>query len=66
MTGEQMRLADMKVEDDEDFEKIILAYDYSTKHGSRYQVIEEGGLVESGEIPLSEADIRAQEGVRRI
>ena len=48
MTGEQMRLADMKVEDDEDFEKIILAYDYSTKHGSRYQVIEEGGLVESG------------------
>ena len=32
----------------EDFEKIILAYDYSTKHGSRYQVIEEDGLVESG------------------
>ncbi len=48
MDGEQMRLADLKVEDDEDFEKIILAYDYSTKHGSRYQVIEEGGLVESG------------------
>ena len=48
MDGEQMRLADLKVEDDEDFEKIILAYDYSTKHGSKYQVIEEGGLVESG------------------
>lgn len=48
MTGEQMRLEDLKIRDDEEFEKIILAYDYSTRHGSKYQVLKEEGMIEQG------------------
>ena len=48
MEGEQMCSAGLKVETDEEFEMLILAYDYSMKHGSRYQVLSEEGMVESG------------------
>lgn len=48
MEGEQMRLESLCPQTDEEFEKLILAYDYSTKHGSRYQVLEEEGTVVCG------------------
>lgn len=48
MQKECMRLEDIQVQNDDDFEKIILAYDYSTKHDSKYQVLQEEGTVISG------------------
>lgn len=48
MQKEQMRLEDLSVRNDEEFEKIILAYDYSTKNDSKYQVLKEEGVVTSG------------------
>lgn len=48
MEGEQMRSENLAVSDDEEFEKLILAYDYSTKTGSCYQVLQEEGVVENG------------------
>lgn len=38
----------IEIRDDSDFEKIILAYDYSIRNSSRYQVIEEEGQVVKG------------------
>lgn len=46
MDGDSFRVKDIVIEDDEDFEKLILAYDYAARKGSRYGVT--GG--ESGEI----------------
>ena len=56
MKEEKMCLENIEIRDDSDFEKIILAYDYSIRNSSRYQVIEEEGQVVKG-IPLSETDI---------
>lgn len=41
MDGEVMDASRIKVADEEDFEKLILAYDLSTRRNSKYMVIEE-------------------------
>lgn len=48
MDGEQMKAEDLKVDNDEDFDKLILAYDYSIRQGSRYQVLHQEGEVNCG------------------
>ena len=48
MNEEQMRSRDMDMEDDEKFEKLILAYDYSTRRNSKYQVLAGEGVIEKG------------------
>lgn len=48
MEEEKMCLENIEIRDDSDFEKIILAYDYSIRNSSRYQVIEEEGQVVKG------------------
>lgn len=48
MEDEKMSLENVDIRDDSDFEKIILAYDYSTRNSSRYQVIEEEGQIVKG------------------
>ena len=40
MTGDIMDAGAMKDMTDEDFEKLILAYDYSTRTKSRYKAVE--------------------------
>lgn len=48
MEEEKMNLENIEIRDDSDFEKIILAYDYSMRNNSRYQVIEEEGQLVKG------------------
>lgn len=48
MEEEKMCLENIEIRDDSVFEKIILAYDYSIRNSSRYQVIEEEGQVVKG------------------
>lgn len=49
MDGEVMDAAKLKVSDEEAFEKLILAYDLSTRRNSKYMVIqEEPEMVEQG------------------
>lgn len=48
MENERMRLEDLDIRDDSDFEKVILAYDYSMRKSSRYQVLEEEGELVKG------------------
>ena len=48
----------------EEFEKLILAYDYSTRKNSRYMVLEEEPeMVEKDGIPVSGIKIREETGV---
>ena len=44
-----MDTARLRIVSAEEFEKLILAYDYSTRKKSRYLVIEENGMLEDGE-----------------
>lgn len=44
-----MDTARLRIASAEEFEKLILAYDYSTRKKSRYLVIEENGMLEDGE-----------------
>ncbi len=47
---------------EEDFEKLILAYDYSTRRSSKYRVLEEEPeMVVNGAVPVSEPEICAEE-----
>ena len=49
MENEIMDVSQMEITNEEDFEKLILAYDYSTRKNSRYIVLEEeSGMVENG------------------
>ena len=49
MENEIMDVSQMEITNEEDFEKLILAYDYSTRKNSRYMVLEEeSGMVENG------------------
>lgn len=48
MEEEKMNLEKIEIREDSDFEKIILAYDYSMRNNSRYQVIEEEGQLVKG------------------
>jgi len=49
MTGDIMDAGAMKDMTDEDFEKLILAYDYSTRRNSKYAALnEEDRMVENG------------------
>ena len=49
MKDEIMDVSQMTITNEEDFEKLILAYDYSTRKNSRYMVLEEDpGMVENG------------------
>ena len=41
MTDEIMDAAKVDISDEESFEKLILAYDYSTRRDSRYMILEE-------------------------
>ena len=41
MDGEIMDASKIQVKDEESFEKLILAYDLSTRRNSKYMVIEE-------------------------
>lgn len=50
MEDEVMDAARMEMTDEETFEKLILAYDYSTRRNSKYMVLEEEpGMVEQGQ-----------------
>ena len=49
MENKIMDVSQMEITNEEDFEKLILAYDYSTRKNSRYMVLEEeSGMVENG------------------
>lgn len=49
MKDDVMDVGEILLEDEEAFEKLILAYDYSTRHNSRYMVLEEDvKIVEQG------------------
>lgn len=48
MEDEKMSLENIEIRDDAEFEKIILAYDYSMRNSSRYQVIVEDGQLIKG------------------
>lgn len=49
MENEIMDVSQMEITNEEDFDKLILAYDYSTRKNSRYMVLEEeSGMVENG------------------
>lgn len=49
MKDDVMDTGKILLEDEEDFEKLILAYDYSTRHNSKYMVLEEEPkMVEQG------------------
>ena len=49
MENEIMDVSQMEITNEKDFEKLILAYDYSTRKNSRYMVLEdESGMVENG------------------
>ena len=41
MEGEIMDASKMVIKDKEEFEKLILAYDYSTRKNSRYAILED-------------------------
>ena len=41
MEDDHMEVKDIDITDEEAFEKLILAYDYSTRKNSRYMVLEE-------------------------
>ncbi len=59
-----MEVTDTSVRSGEDFEKLILAYDYSTRRKSLYRVERCGwgtGNDRERRIPLSEADIYKEE-----
>ena len=45
MTDEVMDASKLVIRDGEDFEKLILAYDYSTRKNSRYAVLEEDAVL---------------------
>ncbi len=45
MTDEIMDASKLVIRDGEDFEKLILAYDYSTRKNSRYAVLEEDAVL---------------------
>ncbi len=47
MKDEIMEVSELEIQNEEEFEKLILAYDYSTRKNSRYGVLkEEAGIVE--------------------
>lgn len=49
MRDEIMDASNLDISDEETFEKLILAYDYSTRKNSKYKILEEEpGLVEKG------------------
>jgi len=49
MRDEIMDASNLDISDEETFEKLILAYDYSTRKNSKYKILEEDpGLVEKG------------------
>lgn len=49
MRGDYMRAGELSIDDNETFEKLILAYDYSTRKESRYKVLEgEQEQIENG------------------
>lgn len=41
MTGELLDAGRIEISNDEEFEKLILAYDYSTRRNSKYKILEE-------------------------
>lgn len=45
MTGDRMDVEKLSVDSDETFEKLILAYDYSTRKNSKYQAIGQGDKI---------------------
>lgn len=50
MEQDVMDASKIRITDEEEFEKLILAYDYSTRRNSRYMVLEEEpGMVENGQ-----------------
>ena len=49
MHDDHMEVKDIDIRDEESFEKLILAYDYSTRRNSKYKVIErEDELIDNG------------------
>ena len=49
MKDDHMEVKDIDITDEEAFEKLILAYDYSTRRNSKYKVIErEDELIDNG------------------
>ena len=49
MEDDHMEVKDIDITDEEAFEKLILAYDYSTRRNSKYKVIErEDELIDNG------------------
>lgn len=49
MMEDHLEVRDIPIRTDEDFEKLILAYDYSTRRNSKYKVLErENELLENG------------------
>lgn len=49
MQDDHMEVKDIDISDEESFEKLILAYDYSTRRNSKYKVIErEDELIDNG------------------
>ena len=49
MEDEVMDASKINIADEEEFEKLILAYDYSTRRNSKYKVIErEDELIDNG------------------
>ena len=64
MEDEVMDASKINIADEEEFEKLILAYDYSTRKNSRYMVLGrrtgDGG---KGRIPVSGIKIREETGV---
>lgn len=50
MEQDVMDASKIRITDEEEFEKLILAYDYSTRRNSRYMVLEEEpGMVDNGQ-----------------
>lgn len=48
MKEDHLEVKDLPIRTDEDFEKLILAYDYSTRRNSKYKVLErENELLEN-------------------
>jgi hypothetical protein len=45
--GDRFEVTDNTVQNDTEFEKLILAYDYSIRRNSRFEVIEEGKKIET-------------------
>ena len=49
MHDDHMEVKDIDIRDEESFEKLILAYDYSTRRNSKYKVIErDDKLIDNG------------------